>query len=660
MISRWILTLLSFAFSRWVLTLPMQWRLPRSQSNVRTSCRPLLLFLPLLLLFLPLLLLLGSCSNKGGPCQEDKDCPPRTYCNSFQKICIDGCRYHIECEKGQVCVGNQCAPTQEDKDKDGYPPPLDCNDNDPLIKPGNDEYCGNNVDDNCNGQIDELGCIKVECTPGEARDCYDGIEKTLTFPGTQCKKGRQSCNSTGIWGVCQSQVLPAAEICDGLDNDCDGQVDNDADGKALSRPCYSGPKTAAGIGACKEGRERCNNKSWSSCEDEILPTTESCDGIDNDCDGQIDNVQGTGQRCETQQQGVCKTGTTACHPPTGKVTCIPDTSAYSEICGDNLDNDCDGQIDNGCTYQPFSIAIPPSYPHYTALSATWGAVSLRDTKKVLLFDRQNDPPKLTHTIDLSESPSGIALDNDHAYVQMPQSIERISLKDGTRAAFVTLPKRDHSGDLLLFQSRLIGRFRGQDALGAPEAGLCRVDIASQQILCNALPSTQTAIGQNTHPFGLYLLLTGATHLLWIDGLQFTETTTRSLALPAGADQIAAESDLARAVVTNPTKRAFYIVDLNQRQLLNTLTLSDQQGGDAAPGPVIAFDGIAAIGHRDGGMISILDLQTRQITRQIKLGLGILGLAVSPPNAQKQREIWAASAGDNTLWRILLPPPSPQP
>ncbi|MCB9637333.1 MAG: hypothetical protein H6727_00300 [Myxococcales bacterium] len=601
-----------------------------------------------------------ACSGKGGPCQEDKDCPPRTYCNVLQKVCLDGCRYHIDCDNGQVCVGNQCATVQDDKDQDGFPPPIDCNDNDPLIKPGNDEYCGNNIDDNCNGQIDEVGCIQVECTPGETRDCYDGLEKTLTFPGTQCKKGKQTCNSTGIWGICQGQVLPAAEICDGLDNDCDGQIDNDADGNALSRSCYSGPKEAAGIGACKEGRERCNNKTWSACEGEILPATETCDGIDNDCDGQVDNVEGTGAACDTQQPGVCKTGTMVCDTQTGKLACLPDTKASNELCGDNLDNDCDGQIDNGCVYQPFQITIPPSYPHHVALSDAWGAVSLRDTKKLLLFDRSANPPMLKYTIDLAEEPSGIALDTSYAYLQLPQAIERIDLSDGKQTTWVTLPKRDHSGSLLLLQNRLYGRFRGQDSQGQPEGGLCRIDIASQQILCNGMPSASTSIGQDTAPFGIYVLAAGVDALLWIDILQMQETSSKNLTLPAGIDQVAVDTSLARAVVTNPTKREIYLVDLNQRQLLNTLTLSDQQGGNGSPGPVVTFDGTAIVGHRDGGLLSFIDLNTRQVTRQVKVGLGILGLAVSPPNAQKERTLWVASAGDNTLWRVLLPAPTTQP
>ena len=83
--------------------------------------------------------------------------------------------------------------------------------------------------------------------------------------------------------------VPQVELCDGFDNDCDGLVDENDSGNPLSRSCYSGPDTTLGIGTCQGGIQECIEGSWSSeCIGEITPMTEICDNIDNSCNGSID------------------------------------------------------------------------------------------------------------------------------------------------------------------------------------------------------------------------------------------------------------------------------------------------------------------------------------------------------------------------------------
>ena len=72
---------------------------------------------------------------------------------------------------------------------------------------------------------------------------------------------------------------------------------------------------------------------------------ETCNGFDDNCDGQIDEGNpGGGQACGTGQAGVCGQGTTPC--AAGILSCVPNAQPSPEVCN-GLDDDCDGQIDNG-------------------------------------------------------------------------------------------------------------------------------------------------------------------------------------------------------------------------------------------------------------------------------------------------------------------------
>lgn len=84
------------------------------------------------------------------------------------------------------------------------------------------ERCGNDVDDDCDGVVNESGegCL---CVPGQEAACYDGPEGTAG--AGICKAGTQTCQSDGTYGACDGEVLPAAEDCDApADEDCDGIV----------------------------------------------------------------------------------------------------------------------------------------------------------------------------------------------------------------------------------------------------------------------------------------------------------------------------------------------------------------------------------------------------------------------------------------------------
>ncbi len=109
-----------------------------------------------------------------------------------------------------------------------------------------------------------------------------------------------------------------------------------------TRACYSGPAGTAGMGVCRNGVQMCIAGAYGTCTGEITPTAEACNGLDDNCNGTADEGLGN-LSCGI---GFCRVTVAAC--AAGRAgTCTPG-APRAEICGNMIDDDCNGAVDNGC------------------------------------------------------------------------------------------------------------------------------------------------------------------------------------------------------------------------------------------------------------------------------------------------------------------------
>ncbi len=207
--------------------------------------------------------------------------------------------------------------------------------------------------------------------------CYTG--PTGTAGQGICEAGVTICDEDDVVVECGGQITPEDELCDRIDNDCDGITDNNIVEEWAGQACGSD------VGACQAGREICY-EGQRICDGKEDGTPEQCNGIDDDCDGLVDNISGL-ELCytadaETLAHGECRAGVIEC--VSGELVCMYERVPTTEIC-DGLDNDCDGFVDEDLSSEFdifFIIDASGSMGILTSESITTGyriAEALQDT-----------------------------------------------------------------------------------------------------------------------------------------------------------------------------------------------------------------------------------------------------------------------------------------
>lgn len=243
---------------------------------------------------------------------------------------------------------------------DGIDNDCDGTNNENLVRSCND-ICGNSQ--TCTPGGTWTTCPSCSCSPpGSTRSC--GPTGVNLGANSRCKSGAQTCGGNNQWGGCQGAVFPGVEICNGIDDDCDGEVDESDAGGSLTQGCEH---------ECGTGTQACTNGGWGTCvppevtcmsacgpgrqciggklQPECVPDappSQICNGVYNQCNikptTNCDCDHGEERPCGAAN-GECAEGVQKCVYGQWSI-CIGGYSGRPEQCN-NIDDNCNGLIDDG-------------------------------------------------------------------------------------------------------------------------------------------------------------------------------------------------------------------------------------------------------------------------------------------------------------------------
>jgi hypothetical protein len=240
---------------------------------------------------------------------------------------------------------------ETDADGDGYTSAEDCDDADASVNPGATEVC-NGVDDDCDDETDE-GVLQTFYADADGDGFGDGA---ATVEACELPDGAvlddTDCDDT------DAEVHPdAPERCDGVDQDCDGEVDEDVVG------VWYADADGDGFGDAGAALDECDPPEGyvadgTDCDDAQAAAfpgnPEVCDGLDNNCDGTVDEGVTTTFYVDVDGDGYGDGAQTAedCETPSGYAAVAGDCDdadfetfpGAPERC-DGADDDCDGTVD---------------------------------------------------------------------------------------------------------------------------------------------------------------------------------------------------------------------------------------------------------------------------------------------------------------------------